>query len=184
MTAVATAATLAAGLALMLGWLSYGGDAVADAADGLDPHSSACELGAQPGQVHVDGIRAERVGLVVPDMLGDRATVGDSRATSHEDLQDAEFGAGQRRPLPAYINLPRGRVELDFADLDPGRMADRRPALQRPEPGQQLAEVERLDQVVIRARVQAGDPVRRGVPGGQHQHRRGRAVAAAAAEPS
>src|SRR5271166_1679854 len=163
MTAVATAATLAAGLALTLGRLSYRGDPVADAADGLDPHAGAGELGAQPGQVDVDGVGAERVGLVVPDVLGDRAAVGDTRGASHEDLQDAEFGAGERGTFPADQRLPRGRVELKFTDLDPGRLADRWPALQRPEPGQQLAEVERLDQVVIRARVQAGDPVGGGV---------------------
>src|SRR5260370_3991856 len=104
MTAVARAAPLAAGLALIPGRFSSGGDAVADAADGLDPHSGACELGAQPGQVDVDGVRAERVGLVVPDMLGDRATVGDTRRTSHEDLEDAELGAGQRGPVPADLN--------------------------------------------------------------------------------
>src|SRR5205807_3417167 len=79
MAVVATAATLAAGLALTPCWPSLGGDPVADAADGLDPRSGARELGAQPGQVHVDGVRAERVGLVVPNMLGDRATVGDTR---------------------------------------------------------------------------------------------------------
>ena len=62
--------------------------------------------------------------------------------------------------------------------LIPGGLADRWPALQRAQPGQQLTEVERLDQVVIRAGVQPGDPVGGGVPRGQHQHRRGRAAAA------
>src|SRR5712691_9644171 len=100
MAAVATAATLAAGLALTPCRLSLGDDPVTDAADGLDPHPRARELGAQPGQVDVDGVRAERVGLVVPDMLGDRATVGDTRRAPHEKLQDAEFGAGQGGPLP------------------------------------------------------------------------------------
>src|SRR6516165_1213915 len=147
MAAVATAATLAAGLALMRGLLSLRSDPVADAADGLDPDPGARELGAQPGQVDVDGVRAERVGLVVPDVLGDRAAVGDAGRAPHEDLQDAELGAGEGRPLAADLHLSRGRVELDLPDRDPGRLADRRPALQRPDPGQQLAEVERLDQV-------------------------------------
>src|ERR1700730_1843752 len=150
MTAVATAATRAAGLALTPRWLSYRADPVADAADGLDPHSGASELGAQPGQVDVDGIGAERVGLVVPDVLGDRAAGGVTRGTSHEDLRDTEFGAGQRRPLAADKHLPRGRVELEFPDLHTGRLADRRTALQRPEPGQSLAAIERVCKVDTR----------------------------------
>src|SRR5216684_3974669 len=129
MAAVAAAATLAAGLALTPGSLSLGDDPVTDAADGLDSHPGARELGAQPGQVDVDGVRAERVGLVVPDMLGDRATVGDTRGTPHENLQDAQFGPGESGPMPADHHLPRGRVELEFPDHHPGRLAERRPAL-------------------------------------------------------
>ena len=45
-----------------------------------------------------------------------------------------------------------------------GAWTDWRPALQRPDPGQQLAEVERLDQVVVRARVQAQRSGRPGCP--------------------
>src|SRR5881398_544341 len=117
MAAVATAATRTAGLDPLTLMLSRRRDPVADAADGLDPHADARELGAQPGQVHVDGVRAERVGLVVPDVLGDRAAVGHAGRASHEELQDAEFGAGEGGPLPADQDLPRGRVELDAPDL-------------------------------------------------------------------
>jgi hypothetical protein len=38
-------------------------------------------------------------------------------------------------------------------------------------PSQQLLEVERLDQVVVGARVQAANPILGGVPGGEHQDR-------------
>src|SRR5260370_12397767 len=92
------------------------GNPVSDAAYGLDPHSGARELGPQPGQVNVDGIRAEGVGLVVPDMLSDRAAVGDARGSPHENLQDAELSAGQGGPLPADQHLPCRRIELEFPD--------------------------------------------------------------------
>src|SRR4051794_24935940 len=42
---------------------------------------------------------------------------------------------------------------------------------QRPQPRQQLAEVERLDQVVVRAGVEPGDPVGHRVARGEHQDR-------------
>jgi hypothetical protein len=128
--------------------------------------------------VDVDGVRPEGVGLVVPDVLGDRAAVRDARGAAHEDLQDAELGTGEGGVPTAGGHLPSRRVELEFPDDHPRRLADRRPALQGPEPGEELTEVERLDQVVVGPRVQAGDPVRGGVPGRQHEHRR-RSTAAA-----
>src|SRR5260370_37289558 len=105
MAGVATAATLAAGLALMLRLplASCRGNPVSDAAYGLDPHSGARELGPQPGQVNVDGIRAEGVGLVVPDMLSDRAAVGGARGSPHENLPAAALTAGHGGPaLPDH----------------------------------------------------------------------------------
>ena len=119
----------------------------------------------------VDGVGAEGVDLVVPHVLGDRTAVHHVRRPAHQDLQDAELGAGQRGSRAADQHLAGGRVELNLSNHHPGRLANLRAALQRPQPGQQFAEVERLDQVVVGARVQAGDPVGGGVPGGQHQHR-------------
>src|ERR1700761_3739528 len=64
---------------------------------------------------------------------------------------------GERRSrISRRPNSMAGSAHL--AEPQPGRLADRGPALQGPQPGQQLTEVERLDQVVIGARVQAGDP--------------------------
>ena len=48
----------------------------------------------------------------------------------------------------------------------------RRAPRERPQPREQLAEGERLDQVVVGARVEPLDPVLDRVAGGQHQHRR------------
>src|SRR5215470_18248957 len=108
MAAVPTAAMRTWGLEPLTLMVSGRDDPVADAADGLDPHAGARELGTQPGQVHVDGVRAERVGLVVPDVTRDRAAVGHAGRAPHEEFQDAELGAGEGRPLPADHDLPRG----------------------------------------------------------------------------
>src|SRR2546425_1169536 len=45
------------------------------------------------------------------------------------------------------------------------------PALQGSDASQQLAEVERLDEIVVRPAVEAADPVGRRVPGGEHEDR-------------
>ena len=65
---------------------------------------------------------------------------------------------------------PGGRVELQVTHREAGASYGGRPALQSPQAGQQLTEVERLDQVVVGALVQAGDPVAGAVPGREHQH--------------
>ena len=41
---------------------------------------------------------------------------------------------------------------------------------QRAEPGEQLIERERLREVVVRARLEAADPILDGVPGREHQY--------------
>ena len=43
---------------------------------GLDPHVGPGQHGAQPGQMDIDGVRAEYVGLVVPDVERRSATPG------------------------------------------------------------------------------------------------------------
>ena len=52
------------------------------------------------------------------------------------------------------------------------------PPLERPDAGHELPEVEGLDQVVVRAGVEALDAIRRGIARGEHEHRRGPVVLA------
>ena len=69
-------------------------------------------------------------------------------------------------------DLAAGRVEREPAALDDPAVLGARAALERPDAGQQLPEVEGLDQVVVGARVQAADPVRRRIAGRQHEEGR------------
>ena len=61
-------------------------------------------------------------------------------------------------------------VEAQVADLDDRRPLGGAAPGERPQPREQLRERERLREVVVGARVEAGDPVLDGVPRGQHQH--------------
>ena len=58
----------------------------------------------------------------------------------------------------------RGRVEPQVADPELGRALRRRPARDRAQPREQLAERERLDEVVVGSGVEARDPVLDRVP--------------------
>jgi len=121
--------------------------------------------------VHVDRVRGERVDLVGPYVLRDLAAFRDGRREPHQRLEDAQLRRGQRQPAAAERDLAGGRVALQVADHQPGREHVRRPALQRPQPGEQLVEDERLDQVVVGAGVQAGHPVLRRALAADHQDR-------------
>ena len=93
-------------------------------------------------------------------------TAGDA---AHQELEDPVLGAGQREVAPGRLHRARDGVEAQLAGAQHGRVHAAGPSLQRAHAGEQLAEVERLDEVVVGARVEALDPVRRRVAGGEHQ---------------
>ncbi len=82
----------------------------------------------------------------------------------------------------AARGLARGAVERDVGEPQQRRVAVGAAPQQRAHAREQLVEVERLHDVVVRAGVEPGDPVGDGLTRGQHQH--GRAVAARAQPPA
>ena len=71
--------------------------------------------------------------------------------------------------LPWTLTRWRAGSRAEPTRAEHGGVDAARPALQCAYPGQQLAEVEWLDQIVVRARVEAPDPVGRRVPRREHQ---------------
>ena len=117
----------------------------------------------------VDGVRAQRIGLVRPGMLGDRLAIHHGRGSAHEQLEDQVLGAGQvERPTPGGHRAAEW-VERDAALLEDRTLHTSWPALQGPHPREQLAEVEGFDEVVVRPGVEAPNPVGRRITGGEHQ---------------
>jgi hypothetical protein len=64
----------------------------------------------------------------------------------------------------------RRRIDPQVPDLEDGGTLGRPAADQRSQAREQLAEVERLDEVVVSARVETANAVAHLVASGQHQH--------------
>ena len=152
---------------------------VAGAADGHDP--DARRSAAWPGAGSSGRrSRSSRGARSRPPRRARRSPCGRRRRASGAS---AARGSGipcevsaSGRSSTATWRVTGSRASRPRSD---GRRVDAaRPALEGADPGEQLAEVERLHEVVVGARVEAVDPVRRRVAGGQHQDR-GRPVVAA-----
>ena len=89
-----------------------------------------------------------------------------------ERLQQPPLGRRQVDLVLAAPHGSRAQVDPDVVDLEPGAARlGRRPAQERPYPGQELRGAERLRQVVVGAEVERGDLVLLGVAHRQHEDR-------------
>ena len=143
----------------------------------------AAGLGLAPQVADVD---AERVRpgaeVVAPDALEDLRAREHLARVLHEQGEQVELGAREVDPAAAAAHLVGDRVEHEVAEPQRRAVLAGRAAQQRPQPRLELLERERLDEVVVGARVQAGDAVVDRVARGEHQHRR--AVAGVAQPPA
>ena len=92
---------------------------------------------------------------------------------AEEHLEQGELRPRQLDPYVPAPGLVGQEVERQALEAQyVPRLAVLPAAQERPDPGHQLPEGERLDQIVVGPGVEAGHPVVDPVPGGQHQHRR------------
>ena len=98
-----------------------------------------------------------------------RLTIQPGRRISASSIAVLAGRQVERSTLP--VDALGGRIQRQLGDADVRLLGRRVAAQQRPDPRQQLAERERLDEVVVGAGVQPVDPVADGVAGGQHQDR-------------
>src|SRR5262245_44921416 len=147
-------------------------ETVPDAADRLDPRPDIAELRPQVVDVGVDGIRRARA-AARPGLVEQLVTRQRLAGVAEEAFEEGELARAEV-DLAAASGDPPGRfVEADRTDLQDRR----RPAgtggspRECPQPRRQLLVGERLDQVIVGARVEAAHPVVDRVAGGQHQDR-------------
>ena len=120
--------------------------------------------------MHVDRIALDFLAPGV-EPLGELLPRQHAARGEHERVQQRELARRELDAPSLELHAPRGRVELELADAQQrGRLA-RRAADERAQASGELVQVERLEDVVVRAAVQALDAVLHRVARGEHEHR-------------
>jgi hypothetical protein len=129
-------------------------------------------VAAQIEHSHVDGVGRAHV-LVTPDVAQQLLSTQGALRIAHEVHEQIERGRSQLESPLAAERLARVEVRAHVA-VHQGAAAragrvERLTAQLRAHPRQELVDVERLHQVVIRARVEPRDAIAERVARGEHQ---------------
>jgi len=127
------------------------------------------ELAAEAVYVDFDEVR-ERVEGLIPDVFGDFRAADNAAGIASEEFKERILLAGQGDGAIAALGGLRGGVERKVAHDDLGRAEFPGSAQQSAEPGEQLAKLEGLREVVVSARIESSDAVLDSITGGKHEH--------------
>src|SRR3954453_3272675 len=134
------------------------------------PPAAPLELAAQVGDEDLDRVR-RRERVVAPDLFEQALAGHDDALVAHEVLEQLELALGQLDRALAARDLVRVGVQREVADDERGAAARRPAAQQRAQAGEQLLALERLDEVVVGARVEPLHARLDRVARGQHEDR-------------
>src|SRR5215218_1237128 len=114
------------------------------------------QLPPQVGHEHLDRVR-DRERVVAPDLVEQLLARDHQPLVAHQVLEQLELALRELDRALAAMHLVRVRVEGQVPDAQRGHAARRPPPQQRAQPREQLLPLERLDEVVVRADVEALD---------------------------
>src|SRR5688500_11675604 len=131
------------------------------AANGVDQPRAAArlELVPQARDVDVDDV-ARGVVAVVPDVTRDLRAIQRLAGAPHEQLEHRALACRERELPPRARTDPTRDVEPHIERIEHRRARARRTPEDRANPRRELIERERLDEIVIGARVESLDPRR------------------------
>src|SRR5438093_7492142 len=109
--------------------------------------------------------------LTAPDVFEDAESIVNDPRLAQEELEEVELLRGQFDSGGPASHLPRSGIELHIGESQKLARLARRAAHQRSNPREELLDRERFDEVIVGARVEAGDTVRDRVARRQHQYR-------------
>src|SRR4051812_13467108 len=128
------------------------------------------QLPSQVGHEDLDRV-GDRERVVAPDLVEQALARDDQALVAHQVLEQLELALGEIDLALAAEHLVRIGVQGEVADAQRRHPARRPPAQQRAQAGQELLALERLDEVVVGAGVEALHARLERVAGGQHQNR-------------
>src|SRR6266567_1351932 len=140
---------------------------------GLEP---VVDLAAQATHQHLEHV-SKGVVVVVPHVGRDRRAIEHLSRVRDEQLQQGELLRAEGEHAVAAAYSAGGEVDLQVRDAVHRRCERGTPARQRLEPRQQLAEGERLGEVVVRPDLEPADTVVHGIERREHEDGRGHAPA-------
>ena len=135
--------------------------------DGLTT-SDLGQLAPEVADRHPHGV-GERVGVLVPDVLEQALGAVDLVRVEQEEAEERELLGRQVEGVTVDRGDVPGRVELDVVPAQDRAGAGGLTAEQRPHASGELAERERLHEVVVSPVVEAGDAILHSIPSRQHQ---------------
>ena len=144
-------------------------DAVSDAGHGGDDPGLP-EPFAQPRDGDAHRV-CERVGVLVPRPREQLLGADDAAFGRDEHLEHRELLPCQRDVTAVAVDLAAERIKPQAGDLAHGRPVVRTPAIERPQPQDELLQLERLREVVVGAELEPGGLVVEAVGGGEHEDR-------------
>jgi hypothetical protein len=137
----------------------------------MAPARGSVELAPQPGDVHLDDVRVT-LEVVVPDAREDVRLGHDLSGPSHQVGEEVELPRGERYLGIRAPHAPGADVQPQVAHHERGWLAERGPAEESVDPGDQDREGERLAEIVVRAGVEPLGLVEVPVLRGEHEDRR------------
>src|SRR4051794_36932649 len=132
--------------------------------------AGALELAAEVRDEDLDGVGG-RERVVAPHLLEQPLARHDDALVAHQVLEQLELALRQVDGALAAAHLVRVGVQRQVRDDQRGASARRPAAQERAQPRPQLLALERLDQVVVGARVEALDPRLDGIARREDQDR-------------
>src|SRR5689334_21951242 len=134
-----------------IGWRLYA-EYVACAADRMEESglTAGFELSSQVGYEDLDRVR-DRERVIAPDLVEQLLAADHQPLVAHQVLEQLELALREVDLTVGPGDLVGVRVQREVADAQRGHAPWRAAAQQRPQAGQQLLALERLDQVVVGA---------------------------------
>ncbi len=133
-----------------------------------NPDSGVLELGAQPRDVHLDGVVGERVVPAAHRLK--HVLLADHLPDPHEQVFERRpLARGELERIRPDARAPPDGVDGEAAEVQLGALDRLAAAHERPRARFQLRQRERLGDVVVGAEIEAPHAVRFGVVGGKNQ---------------